>query len=60
VFSKYLRQFYRCKNCKPRLFGSGTLWTRTAVVHLNLRAGSTFPVPVCTVPSFMDRTSRCN
>ena len=23
--------------------------TRAAVVHLNLRAGSTFPVPVCTV-----------
>ena len=27
---------------------------RAAVVHLNFRAGSTFPVPVC-----MDRTSRC-
>ena len=24
--------------------------TRAAVVHWNLRAGSTFPVPVCTVP----------
>ena len=23
--------------------------TRAAVVHLNFRAGSTFPVPVCTV-----------
>ena len=23
--------------------------SRTAVVHFNLRAGSTFPVPVCTV-----------
>ena len=34
--------------------------TRTAVLHLNFRAGSTFPVPVCTVPSSMDRTSRCN
>ena len=33
---------------------------RVAVVHLNYRAGSTFPVPVCTVPSSMDRTSRCN
>ena len=31
-----------------------------AVVHLNVRAGSTFPVPVCTVPTSMDRTSRCN
>ena len=30
------------------------------VVHSNFRAGSTFPVPVCTVPSSMDRTSRCN
>ena len=24
---------------------------RPAVVHLNFRAGSTFPVPVCTVSS---------
>ena len=24
--------------------------TRAAIVHLNFRAGSTFPVPVCTVP----------
>ena len=38
---------YRCKS-------------RAAVVHLNFRAGSTFPVPVSTVPSSMDRTSRCN
>ena len=29
-----------------------------AVVHLNFRV--TFPVPVCTVPSSKDRTSRCN
>ena len=34
--------------------------SRAAVVHFNFRAGSTFPVPVCTVPSSMDRTSRCN
>ena len=34
--------------------------TRAAVVHLNFQAGSTFPDPVCTVPSSMDRTSRCN
>ena len=33
---------------------------RADVVHLNLLAGSTFPIPVCTVPSSMDRTSRCN
>ena len=32
---------------------------RAAVVNLNFRAGSTFPVPVCTVPRSMDRTSRC-
>ena len=31
----------------------------TPVVHLNFRTGSTFPVPLCTVPS-MERTSRCN
>ena len=34
--------------------------TRAAVVHLNFGAGSTFPFPVFTVPSSMDRTSRCN
>ena len=34
--------------------------SRAAVVHLNFRAGSTFSVPVCTVISSMDRTSRCN
>ena len=31
-----------------------------AVVHLNFRAGSTFPVQACTVPSSMDRTSQCS
>jgi len=36
------------------------LTARTAVVHLNFRARSTFPAAVCTVPSSMDRTSRCN
>ena len=34
--------------------------SRAAEVHLNLRARSTFPVLVCTVPSSMDWTSRCN
>ena len=33
---------------------------RAAVVHLNFRAGSTFPVPVCTVPGSIDRTSPYN
>ena len=37
-----------------------TLLVTGAVVHLNFRAGSIFPVPVCTVPSSMDRTRRCN
>ena len=31
-----------------------------SVVHLNFRAGSIFSLPVCTVPSSMDRTSRGN
>ena len=36
-------------------------WSESArAVHLNFRAGSTFPVPVYTVHSSMDRTSRCN
>ena len=35
--------------------------SRAAVVHLNIQARSTFPVPVFTVPSSMERTSsRCN
>ena len=41
--------------------------SRAAVIHLNFRAGSTFPVPVCTVsPGHWDiqqtlnRTSRCD
>ena len=33
---------------------------RAVVVHLNFRAESSFPVPVCAVPSSMDRNSRCN
>ena len=37
-----------------------SLLSRAAVVHLNFRAGSTFLVPVCTLPSSMERTSRCN
>ena len=36
---------------------SRRIWA--AVVHLNLRAGATFQIPDCTVPSSMDRTSRC-
>ena len=36
------------------------LGSRAAVANLNFRDGSTFPVPVCTVPSSMDRTNRCN
>ena len=36
------------------------LFPRAAVVHLNFRAGSTFPVPVCTVPSCMDMNGRCS
>ena len=34
--------------------------SRAAVVYLNFRAGSIFPVPVCTVPISMDRTSPRN
>ena len=34
--------------------------SRAAIVHLNFRAGSTFLVPVCTVPSSVNRTNRCN
>ena len=34
--------------------------SRAAVIHFMFWAGSTFPFPVCTVPSSMVRTSRCN
>ena len=37
-----------------------TKLSRAAVVHVNFRAGSTFVIQVCTVPSSMDRTSLCN
>ena len=34
---------------------------RAAVINtFEFRAGSTFAVPVCTLPSSMDMTSRCN
>ena len=33
---------------------------RAVVVYLKFRAGSTFPFPVCTVRSSIDRTSRYN
>ena len=33
---------------------------RAAVEHLNFLAESTFPVPVCTLPSYIDRTIRSN
>ena len=44
------------------------LISQAAIVHLNFRAGSTFPVPVCTVPhehiglikKTINRTSRCH
>ena len=36
------------------------VWSRAVVIDMNFRAGSTFPVPVSTVPRAMDRTSRCN
>ena len=42
------------------MFGDTRCVRRAAVVHLNFRAGSTFLVPIWTVPSSMDRTSRCN
>ena len=33
---------------------------RAALVYFNFQAWSTFPVPVCNVPSSMDRTSQGN
>ena len=42
------------------MYNAKTISSLAAVVHLNFRAGSTFPFPVCTVPSSMDMTSRCN
>jgi len=41
---------------------SATFGSKDVVISKSefFRAGSTFPVPVCTVPSSMDRTNRCN
>ena len=50
---KYLYQGPRATKMFKRV-------ARAAVVHVNFRAGSIFPVPVCSVPSSMDRASRCN
>ena len=36
------------KKCLSNLYLAMTL-SQAAVVHFNFRAGSTFPVPVCTV-----------
>ena len=44
-----------------------SIFSRAVVVHFNFRAGSTFPVPVCSVPhghwvnkAAFNRTSQCN
>ena len=59
-----LRRFYSnhklAVQSKLGLQRLAQLVARAAVVHLKFRAGSTIPVPVCTVPSSMDRTSRCH
>ena len=44
------------ERCKILIFTSNF----TLLWRGHLRAGATFPVPVCTVPSSMDRTNRCN
>ena len=50
---KYLYQGPRATKMFKRV-------ARAAVVHVNFRAGSIFPVPVWSVPRSMDRASRCN
>ena len=40
-----LRKSFHSRNYNRRY-----VLSRAAVVHFNFRAGSTFPVPVCTVP----------
>ena len=50
----HVTTFYNLPTCTyARTKGSRSM-------YLNFRARSTFQVPVCTVPSTMDRTSRYN
>ena len=56
----YIEVFIFFNNFGREVGGAGCLLASLAAgVQLNFRAGSTFPFPVCTVPSSMDRTSRC-
>ena len=57
IIKNFSPQFWSDKGFKCTVVNRAS---RVAVVHLNFRAGSTFPVPVFTVSSSMDRTSRCN
>ena len=45
IFRKFSNQ-----NVSEEKGGGDMEWARAAVVHFYFRAGSTFPVPVCTVP----------
>ena len=57
IIKNFSPQFWSDKGFKCTVVNRAS---RVAVVHLNFRAGSTFPVPVFIVSSSMDRTSRCN
>ena len=52
-------QVAKIKGLEDYSLGDIVFTARAGVVHLNFRAQLTFPVPVSTVPSSMDRTSRC-
>ena len=58
VFIQSLKAPCSCKIFS--FFDKSCYMTLKCLVLLNFQAGSTFPVPICTVPSSMDRTSRCN
>ena len=58
-------RYHLQRRSQSRHINSNVYWdAQAAVVHFNFRAGSIFPVPVCTVPHKQNRqstrASRCN
>ena len=59
-FQTHLIEKLMRRNCLEFIHVIGSNRIKLAEVHLNLWARSTFPVPVCIVPSSMVRTSQCD
>ena len=51
LYFKMLDKFWHLKKCTNTLFKITGEISSNYLTHLNFRAGSTLPIPVCTVPS---------